>query len=197
MTLADALHGSILAFKELLTHSGTFMEAYYQDTAEMMLKYREHRDPLIRKAVMQLLPNLVQYDKVSYVARYLPETMTWLIQQLRKDRERSAAFLALSKIILVTEQDIMEYVDAITRAIKDTLMTRNKLKATAETTPVLRCVSALALAVGTLYERLAFEILDAIFGVSISASLIQAVIDLANKIPILIGHIQGKILVLM
>jgi FKBP12-rapamycin complex-associated protein len=49
----EAIHGSLLALKELLQKGGMFMHGpRYKEACERILSYREHRDPLIRREVV-------------------------------------------------------------------------------------------------------------------------------------------------
>ena len=59
----EAIHGSLLTMKELLDKSAMFMnDQKYRETVETVLKYREHRDPLVRREVVLIIPILASYS---------------------------------------------------------------------------------------------------------------------------------------
>ncbi len=55
----------------------------------MVLKYKDNRDILIRRSVMQLLPILASYNTNVFVSSYLHPSMTYLLNQLKKEKDRS------------------------------------------------------------------------------------------------------------
>lgn len=69
------------------------MKDYYLETAEMILRHRNHRDPLIRKTVVALIPVLADYDSQNFVAHFLHRSMGHLLEQLTKPSERSSGIL--------------------------------------------------------------------------------------------------------
>ncbi len=66
------------------------MKDPYFDTAEMILRHRNHRDPLIRKTVVSLIPVLADYDNQKFADHFLHRAMGHLLEQLMKPTERSS-----------------------------------------------------------------------------------------------------------
>lgn len=66
------------------------MKDSYFETAEMILRHRNHRDPLIRKAVVSLIPALAEYDSQKFSDNFLHRAMGHLLEQLMKPTERSS-----------------------------------------------------------------------------------------------------------
>lgn len=95
----EAIHGSLLTMKELLDKSAMFMnEQKYKETVETVLKYREHRDPLVRREVVLIIPILASYSPTEFATKYLHQCMLHLQGLIRKDRDRDKAFVAIGQI---------------------------------------------------------------------------------------------------
>ena len=69
------------------------MKDSYSDTAEMILRHRNHRDQLIRKTVVTLIPVLAAYDSQQFSENFLHRAMGHLLEQLMKPTERSSGKL--------------------------------------------------------------------------------------------------------
>ncbi|RKO94116.1 armadillo-type protein, partial [Blyttiomyces helicus] len=87
---SDAIHGSLLTLRELLTQKGTYPPDRYKELCESVLKYKDHRDSLVRRTVILMIPTLAQFDPDSFVSAYLNGCMSYLLSQLRKEKDRSA-----------------------------------------------------------------------------------------------------------
>lgn len=105
------------------------MHKLYMDTCETVFRYRDHRDGLVRRAVISLIPDLAAYNPPEFANVYLHRSILHILSQLRKDKERSLlkekdrsnAFLAIGKVALVARADMGEYLDDILLCIKDGL----------------------------------------------------------------------------
>ncbi|KAF9993671.1 phosphatidylinositol kinase- protein kinase tor1 [Entomortierella chlamydospora] len=125
----ESIHGSLLIYKELLLHAGMFMHDLYISTCDTVFLYKDHRDGLVRRAVIQLIPHLAAYNPREFASVYLHRSMVHILNQLRKDKERSLmkekdrsnAFQAIGEIALVAGADMSEYLDDILICIKDGL----------------------------------------------------------------------------
>ena len=65
------------------------MRESFLDTAEQILRFKSHRDSLVRKMVITLIPTLAAYDTQTFSERYLHKSMSHLLTQLEKPNERS------------------------------------------------------------------------------------------------------------
>ena len=66
------------------------MDVVYQEICDVVLHLKDHRDVVVRKAVMVLLPSLAASSPNTFVASYLHQTMMYLMAQLKKDKDRAA-----------------------------------------------------------------------------------------------------------
>ncbi|CAA0824892.1 Serine/threonine-protein kinase TOR, partial [Striga hermonthica] len=65
------IHCSLLAVGELLRNTGEFMMSRYREVAEIVLRYLEHRDRLIRLSITSLLPRIAYFLQDRFVTNYL------------------------------------------------------------------------------------------------------------------------------
>ncbi|KAG0345157.1 phosphatidylinositol kinase- protein kinase tor1 [Podila humilis] len=197
----ESIHGSLLIYRELLLHAGMFMHKLYMDTCDTVFKYRDHRDGLVRRAVISLIPDLAAYNPPEFANVYLHRSILHILSQLRKDKERSLlkekdrsnAFMAIGKVALVARADMGEYLDDILGCIKDGLRVKSKNRIQTDT-PIFSCISMLANAVGQALTKHMHELLDLMFSTGLSEPLRQSLSDLSNCIPPLLPIIQERLL---
>lgn len=65
------------------------MKETFLDTAEQILRFRTHKDALVRKMVITLIPTLAVYDTQTFSEHFLHRAMGHLLTQLEKPNERS------------------------------------------------------------------------------------------------------------
>ncbi len=97
----DVIHGSLLTIGELLNHTGDFLKEKFNDVCQTVLKYKDHKQNLVRKAVIALLPRLAEFAPEVFVNFYLNECIVFLLSALSKNIERPTAFIALGQIATV------------------------------------------------------------------------------------------------
>ena len=83
--------------RRVCLHSGDlpfqFMQPRYDGICDTVIKYKDHRDPLVRRTVMALIPLLATFDRASFTKTFLDPSMVYLLSQLKKDKERSAGMV--------------------------------------------------------------------------------------------------------
>jgi FKBP12-rapamycin complex-associated protein len=122
LTTNEAIHGSLLTMKELLDKSAMFMDdRKYKETVETVLKYREHRDALVRREVVLIIPILASYSPTEFATKHLHQCMLHLQGLIRKDRDRNYAFVAIGQIANAVGVAIAPYLDGILGFIQDGL----------------------------------------------------------------------------
>lgn len=60
------------------------MHDNFPDTADMILRFKTHRDQLVRKTVITMIPTLAAYDTQTFTEHFLHKAMAHLLQQLEK-----------------------------------------------------------------------------------------------------------------
>ncbi|ORY17763.1 armadillo-type protein [Clohesyomyces aquaticus] len=194
----EAIHGSLLTMKELLDKSAMFMnEQKYKETVETVLKYRDHRDALVRREVVLIIPILASYSPTEFAAKYLHQCMLHLQGLIRKDRDRDKAYLAIGSIANAVGVAIAPYLEGILGFIQEGLIAKSRNKAGTNEAPIFSCLSMVAAAVGQALSKNVERLLDPIFSCGLSDSLFQALVDMAHYVPPCRPMIQDRLLDLL
>ncbi|KAF1987263.1 phosphatidylinositol 3-kinase tor2 [Aulographum hederae CBS 113979] len=196
----EAIHGSLLTLKELLQKGHMFMDGQrYKESCEMVLKYKDSREMLIKREVLNILPILALYSPADFSGTYLHTVMLHLngLFKSRKQEDRSAAFVCAGKVARATMSMILPWLDNILIAIRDGLAQKYKDKTSVDEAPIFECLSMLAIAVGQPLSKHIKSLLPAMFACGLSPQLTQALVDMAHYIPPSKPVIQEKLLDLL
>lgn len=110
------------------------MKENFLDTADQILRFRSHRDLLVRKMVITMIPSLAAYDTQTFTEHFLHKAMAHLLTQLEKPNERSygqkstflmdfsfilfSAFIAIGHTATAVGSDMKPFLDSIMMQIK-------------------------------------------------------------------------------
>jgi serine/threonine-protein kinase mTOR len=192
MNTVESIHGSLLVLKELLEQGGMFMQEYYQDACEIVFRHKDHRDAIIRKTVVLLIPDLANYAPADFAHSYLHKFMVYLSGMLKKNKERNDAFLAIGNIANSVKSAIAPYLDSVLIYVREGLSLQSRKQGSVD--PVFDCISRLAVAVGQTLSKYMEALLDPIFACELTAKLTQALVDMAFYIPPVKATIQERLL---
>lgn len=117
----EFIHASLLVLKELLRTGGMFMHEHYREACDTVLRFKDHREMKIRSEVVIIIPILAGYGPSEFSQNYLHKFMTYLQGQLKKEKERSAAFIAIGKTANAVGSAIAPYLDGILVSVRDGL----------------------------------------------------------------------------
>lgn len=190
----EYLHGSLLTLRELLTKGNMFMHEHYRETCDIILRFKDHRETKIRAQIVLIIPILASYAPIDFSQTYLHKFMTYLLGQLKKEKERNEAFVAIGKISIAVGSAIAPYLDGILVHVREALGIKARNRQTTKEGPVFECISMLATAVGQTLTKYMDALLDPMFACGISDSLTQALVDMAHYIPPIRPAIQEKLL---
>ncbi|WEW59078.1 phosphatidylinositol kinase- protein kinase tor1 [Emydomyces testavorans] len=193
-TNVDWIHGSLLALRELLLKGAMFMNEHYRNACEIVLRLKDHRDSKIRTQVVATIPVLASYAPLDFTNIYLHRFMIYLQAQLKRDKERNSAFIAIGKIASAVGNAIGQFLDGIIVHIREGLTLKARNRAAVNEAPMLECLSMLSLAVGQTLSKYMESLLDPIFACGLSKALTQALVDMAHYIPPIRATIQEKLL---
>lgn len=190
----EAIHGSLLALKVLLEKGGMFMHgSRYKEACERVLSYREHRDPLVRHQVVNMIPLLATYAPKEFCNGYIHRSMSHLQGLLKSPKDRNDAFVAIGNIANAVGSQIAPYLDNILLHIREALSPKAREKTTNDA-PVFECLSMIAVAAGQTLSKYMEALLDPIFACGLSEALIKALRNMAHFIPPVKPIIQEKLL---
>jgi len=196
-TSLDDIHGSLLILKELLQQGNMFMNDFYRNTCEIVLRLKDHRDPRIRSQVVQIVPVLAEYAPLDFINNYLHKFMIYLQAQLKREKERNQAFIAIGSIAKAVGSAMAQYLDGIILYIRESLSAKTKNRATVDEGPMFTCISMLAYAVGQTLSKYMEALLDPIFACGLTPPLESALVEMAHHIPPIRSTIQDKLLDLL
>ncbi|KAI1406854.1 FAT-domain-containing protein [Hypoxylon sp. FL1857] len=187
----EYIHASLLVLKELLQQGGMYMQEHYQETCEIVSRYKDHRDLTIRKTVVLLIPVLANYSPADF-GHYLHKFMTYLSNMLKRDKERNDAFFAIGEIANAVKSAIAPYLDNVLIHVREGLSVQSRRRGSVD--PVFDCISRLAAAVGQTLSKYMEALLDPIFACELTPRLTQALVDMAFYIPPVKATIQERLL---
>ncbi|GJN89148.1 hypothetical protein Rhopal_002122-T1 [Rhodotorula paludigena] len=189
----EAIHGSLLGCKELFLEGKMFMADRYTEVCDQILSFKDHRDPLVRRAVVELIPTLASYNHADFTTQYLHKTMVYLLGQLKNNRDRTTSFHAIGHVAMQVKSAMAPYLDPILASIKEGLMQRGKKGAPSEES-IFQCIGMLAQSVGQALTKHMHELLDLMFAYGLSPALEHALTQLGKDIPPLLPEIQERVL---
>ncbi|KKF92485.1 Phosphatidylinositol 3-kinase tor2 [Ceratocystis platani] len=188
----ESVHASLLVTKELLEQGAMFMQSHYHEACDTVFKHKDHRDPVIRKTIVALIPDLARYNPTDFSSNYLHKFMVYLSGMLKKDKERNEAFLAIGDIANSVKSAIAPYLDSVLLYVREGLSVNSRKRGSVD--PVFDCISRLAVAVGQTLSKYMSALLDPIFACELTPKLTQALVDMAFYIPSVKPEIQERLL---
>ncbi|GAA5970883.1 hypothetical protein JCM11641_004492 [Rhodosporidiobolus odoratus] len=189
----EAIHGSLLGYKELFLEGKMFMFDHYTTVCDQILSFKDHRDPLVRRAVVELIPTLASYNHTEFSEHYLHKTMLYLLGQLKNNRDRTTSFHAIGHVAMQVKSSMTNYLDPILASIKEGLQQRGKKGAPSEEA-IFQCIGMLAQSVGQALTKHMHELLNLMFAYGLSPALDHALTQLGKDIPPLLPEIQERVL---
>jgi FKBP12-rapamycin complex-associated protein len=121
-TNTEVIHGSLLALEQLLLKGGMYMQGpRYRETCDLILQYKDHRDSLIRREIVNIIPILAAYVPSEFTNNYLHQCMLHLQGLLRREKERNMAFVAVGNVASAVGSSIAPYLESILSHIKEGL----------------------------------------------------------------------------
>ncbi|XP_062176298.1 serine/threonine-protein kinase TOR isoform X2 [Alnus glutinosa] len=185
-----SIHGSLLAVGELLRNTGEFMMSRYREVADIVLRYLEHRDRLVRMSITSLLPRIAHFLRDRFVTNYLTICMNHILAVLRIPAERATGFTALGEMAGALDGELVHYLPTITSHLRDAIAPRRG-KPSPE---ALACVGSIAKAMGPAMEPHVRGLLDVMFSAGLSLTLVEALEQITISIPSLLPTIQDRLL---
>ncbi|KAL8151366.1 LOW QUALITY PROTEIN: hypothetical protein V2J09_021174 [Rumex salicifolius] len=185
-----SIHGSLLAVGELLRNTGEFMMSRYREVAEIVLRYLEHRNQLVRLSITSLLPRIAHFLRDRFVTNYLTICMNHILAVLKIPTERPSGFIALGEMAGALDGELADYLPTIMSHLRDAIAPR-KGKPLPE---ALACVGSIAKAMGPAMEPHIRSLLDAMFSGGLSSHLVKALEQISLSIPTLLPTIQDRLL---
>ncbi|CAH9071216.1 unnamed protein product [Cuscuta epithymum] len=185
-----SIHGSLLAVGELLRNTGEFMMSRYREVAEIVLRYLEHKDRLVRLSITSLLPRIAHFLRDRFVTNYLTICMNHILHVLKIPAERDSGFIALGEMAGALDGELINYLPTITSHLRDAIAPRRGRPSM----DAIDCVGNIAKAMGPVMEPHVRGLLDAMFSSGLSLKLVEALDKISLSIPTLLPTIQDRLI---
>ncbi|RZC44315.1 hypothetical protein C5167_037265 [Papaver somniferum] len=186
-----SIHGSLLSVGELLRNSGEFMMSRYREVADIVLRYLEHKDKLVRLSITSLLPRIAHFLRDRFVANYLKICMDHILAVLRIPAERASGFIALGEMAGALDGELVHYLPTIMNHLRDAIAPSRRGRPSLE---ALACVGSFAKAMGPDMEPHVRSLLDAMFSTGLSSTLVESLEQITVSIPSLLPIMQERLL---
>ncbi|XP_054777757.1 serine/threonine-protein kinase TOR isoform X2 [Prosopis cineraria] len=185
-----SIHGSLLAVGELLRNTGEFMMSRYREVAEIVLRYLEHRDRLVRLSITSLLPRIAHFLRDRFVTNYLTICMNHILAVLKIPQDRDSGFIALGEMAGALDGELIHYLPTITIHLREAIAPRR----TKPSLEALACVGSIAKAMGPAMEPHVRSLLDIMLSAGLSTVLVESLEQISTSIPSLLPTIQDRLL---
>ncbi|KAJ4809422.1 Serine/threonine-protein kinase [Rhynchospora pubera] len=185
-----SIHGSLLAVGELLRNTGEFMMSRYREVADIVLKYLDHKDRLVRLSITALLPRIAHFLRDRFVTNYLKICMDHILAVLRTRDERASGFTALGEMAGALGGELVPYLPTITNYLREAIAPRRGRPSQ----EAIACVGNFAKAMGPAMEPHVRGLLDCMFVAGLSDVLVVALEQISLSIPSLLPTIQERLL---
>ena len=73
----------------------------FDDVCSIILKNREHKNILVKRAVIALIPKLAKFNPESFKNTYLDISINYLLSILKSGSEKSLAYIAVGQLAMV------------------------------------------------------------------------------------------------
>ncbi|KAJ2896801.1 phosphatidylinositol kinase- protein kinase tor1, partial [Coemansia aciculifera] len=206
----EGCHAALLICNELIQHGGMYMQGNFVATSDLALKLKDHRDLVVHKAAIALLPVLARYSPQDFTKpsangeTLMARACSYLISLARtSERDRGTAFLALGQIAQSCSAEFKPYLEPITRVIKDVLVQRVKPRTTTSgfllevdetASAILQTIAMLATAMGPTLTQSMRDILDLMFTTGLSQALCDSLAVLEREVNQLVPAIRDRLL---
>ncbi|MCI08841.1 serine/threonine-protein kinase TOR-like, partial [Trifolium medium] len=95
------------------------MMSRYREVAEIVLRYLEHRDRLVRLSITSLLPRIAHFLRDRFVTNYLTICMNHILSVLKVPQDRDSGFIALGEMALALDGELSHYLPTITTHLRE------------------------------------------------------------------------------
>ncbi|ELU37806.1 phosphatidylinositol 3-kinase tor2 [Rhizoctonia solani AG-1 IA] len=168
-------------------------QARRHEASGNILALRQHRDGMVRRSCIAILPDLAAYDSDLFSFQHMRGVITHLLAVTVKPTtpdERGLAFKVIGALAKALQTGIMSMMDKIVERIHEALTVYVK-KTSPPVDPVFECIKKLAKALGPLFARHAQTLLDVMFSHPLTEGLKRAVDAIIHHCMVLASDIKG------
>lgn len=194
----ENVHGSLLVYRELLVNAGQFMHPpKYDDALTSVLRLKDHKDHIIRRTVIEILPSFAMFLPQLFSKNYLDEAMAHLLLQLNavKSPDRAPVFLSIGQIALAVRVSMANYIDNVLIVVRETLATAKARVRREQEPAIFKCLGMMAEAFGQAFTKyLDRPLLGLLFSCGLTRQLYECLSSFFKNIPALREEIRTLLL---
>ncbi|PRT55035.1 Serine/threonine-protein kinase TOR2 [Wickerhamiella sorbophila] len=194
--ITEHIHGALLVYRELLLHTGSFMQSKFNQTLEATLKLKDNKDLVIRRTVIEILPDFASFNPAEFTKSYLNETMSLFMSQLssKSSSDKSLAFVSTGKLSLAVSTSMAPYLGRILEYLREALGAKARIRRELEGA-VFKCLGMFAQAFGQAFTKFVDRsFLDLMFNCGLTRPLYECLQSLYAYIPALREEISDLLL---
>ena len=184
----ESIHAGLLALSSMLSLCSDYILPRIKDIGDLIWRFRQHKERIVREQVLILLPKLCVADGDMYYREYVQ----FVIETIQAGESREVGFGALGELSAALGPRIESHLHDITLLVHDNLIGKKNKPAITE---AVTCLSQVAQAVGELLVKyLSPELLDVLMINGLSTTLVQSLANLCGAIPQLLSIVQPRLL---
>lgn len=196
--IVNNTHGAILTLRTLFTLSENdikfvlYNESYPQ-ILEMAIKLIYSKDSIIRQSAIELIPYLVVRD--IFVEIHLSRWMNFLIESIKKEKDRLCALKSLGATIYALDAKSVEpYLEISTNSLKIILQQKGRHRDLEDLNASLKCICALSETCGPIFQRNLFQLFPAMISSGLWSDLIDSLQTISKNIPDIVYFIDDSLM---
>lgn len=192
------IHGALMTLKILfdLSESDSKFILYsesYNSVLEATMKLIYSKETIIRHAAIDLVPLLSGRD--LFVENYLNKWMSFLIESIKKEKDRHCALKSLTLTISATDAKSLEpFLETLTCSLKTMLYLKGKYRDLLDLNHTLDCVCALSKTCGPIFQRYLFQLFPAMTSSGLWINLIESLRIISQAIPNIVYFIEDSLM---
>lgn len=192
------VHGALLTLKTLLTLSENdkqflIYNESYPVILELTMKLIYSKDTIIRQAAIDIVPFLTSRD--IFIETFLNKWMSFLIESIRKEKDRNCSLKSLSLTISVMDAKSIEpFLENLTATLKNIFHLKGKHRDLNDLNAALRCTCALAITCKSLFQKNLFQLFPAMTSSGLWLELIEALQAISKSIPNILYFIEDSLI---
>ena len=191
-------HGAILTLKSLFNLSENdkkfvLYNENYPVILETVMKLIYSKDPILRQSAIDFVPGLVSRD--IFIETYLNRWMAFLIESIKKEKDRLFALKSLSATILALDAKTIEpFLEILTTSLKPILQQKGKYRDLDDLGASLKCICALSETCGPIFKRNFFQLFPAMISSGLWTGLIDSLQIISEAIPDIVYFIEDPLM---
>ena len=192
------IHGALLTFKTLINLSANDRQFLiyndsYSEILELTMKLIYSKDTIIRQSAIDIVPLLASRD--VFIDSYLQKWILFLIESIRKEKDRNASLKSLSLTILAIDAKSIEpFLEILTCSFKTILQLKGKHRDMDDLNGTLNCICSLAGTCGPLFQKSIFQLFPVMTNSGLWLSLIESLQQIAIFIPNIVYFIEDLLM---